>query len=139
MGWHPECIPCGVMISPVSQTTNFALAAKLLDAAVMRQEAIATNVANAETPGYKRIDINADFNRALEAQLQQGGSSADIKNLQLSLQTDETARTMRQDGNTVEVEKEVLEMNRNTVAYEFLTDYVSSNFKSLKFAITGRG
>lgn len=127
------------MISPVSQTTNFALAAKLLDAAVMRQEAIATNVANAETPGYKRIDINADFNRALEAQLQQGGSSADIKNLQLSLQTDETARTMRQDGNTVEVEKEVLEMNRNTVAYEFLTDYVSSNFKSLKFAITGRG
>lgn len=127
------------MISPVSQTTNFALAAKLLDAAVMRQEAIATNVANAETPGYKRIDINADFNRALEAQLQQGGSSAAIKNLPLSLQTDETARTMRQDGNTVEVEKEVLEMNRNTVAYEFLTDYVSSNFKSLKFAITGRG
>ncbi|WP_221030023.1 flagellar basal body rod protein FlgB [Actomonas aquatica] len=127
------------MISPVSQSTNFALAAKLLDAAVMRQEAIATNIANAETPGYKRVDINPDFARELETRMGSGSTPAELRGLRLELKTDENARTMRKDGNTVEVEKEILEMNRNTVAYEFLTDYVSSSFKSLKFAITGRG
>ncbi len=127
------------MISPVSQSTNFALAAKLLDASVMRQEAIATNIANAETPGFKRIDLNPDFARELESRLSQGASPSALRNIRMSLEVDENARTMRSDGNTVEVEKEVLEMNRNTVAYEFLTDYVSGNFKALKFAITGRG
>ena len=127
------------MISPVSQSTNFALAAKLLDASVMRQEAIATNIANAETPGFKRIDLNPDFARELQARLAQGGNASALRDIRMSLQTDENARTMRSDGNTVEIEKEILEMNRNTVSYEFLTDYVSSSFKSLKFAITGRG
>ncbi len=127
------------MISPVSQSTNFALAAKLLDAAVMRQEAIATNIANAETPGYKRLDLNPDFARELEARMSRGGTVAEIAGLHLELKPDVNARSMRQDGNTVEVEKEILEMNRNTVTYEFLTDYVSGNFKALKFAITGRG
>lgn len=127
------------MISPVSQSTNFALAAKLLDAAVMRQEAIATNIANAETPGFKRVDINADFNRELAARMNRGASSFELREIRLEIKEDENPRAMRQDGNTVEVEREMLEMNRNTVAYEFLTDYVSSSFKSMKFAINGRG
>ena len=127
------------MISPVSQSTNFALAAKLLDAAVMRQEAIATNIANAETPGFKRVDINADFNRELATRMNRGASSRELRDVRLEIKEDENPRAMRQDGNTVEVEREMLEMNRNTVAYEFLTDYVSSSFKSLKFAINGRG
>ena len=127
------------MISPVSQSTNFALAAKLLDAAVMRQEAIATNIANAETPGFKRVDINADFNRELATRMSRGASARELRDVRLELQEDENPRAMRQDGNTVEVEREMLEMNRNTVAYEFLTDYVSSSFKSMKFAINGRG
>ena len=127
------------MISPVSQSTNFALAAKLLDAAVMRQEAIATNIANAETPGFKRVDINADFNRELATRMNRGASSRELRDVRLEIKEDENPRAMRQDANTVEVEREMLEMNRNTVAYEFLTDYVSSSFKSLKFAINGRG
>lgn len=126
------------MISPVSQSTNFALAAKLLDAAVMRQEAIATNIANAETPGFRRLDLAPDFSRQLQARMSQGGRPADIAALQPQLKVDEFSRSMRPDGNTVEVEREMLEMNRNTVGYEFLTDYVSNSFKSLHLAITGR-
>ncbi len=126
------------MISPVSQSTNFALAAKLLDAAVLRQEAIATNIANAETPGYRRLDVSPEFDRELRNVMGRGASPAELRGIEVELKPDEFARSMRHDGNTVEVEQEMLEMNRNTVTYEFLTDYVSNSFKSLKFAITGR-
>lgn len=126
------------MISPLSQSTNFALASKLLDATALRQEAIATNIANAETPGFRRLDLNPDFAAELKARFESGGRPADIAQVQVGLTPDDNARSMRRDGNTVEIEKEMLEMNRNTVAYEFLTDYVSSSFKSLRFAITGR-
>ncbi|MEO5960997.1 MAG: flagellar basal body rod protein FlgB, partial [Opitutaceae bacterium] len=51
---------------------------------------------------------------------------------------DQMARSVRPDGNSVEIERELLEMNRNAVAYEYLTDVVSNNLKQLKLAITGR-
>ena len=126
------------MISPVSQSTNFAMAAKLLDAAVLRQEAIAANIANAETPGFRRLDVSPDFMRELKASVSRGGGASSLQHLSPRLVADEDARSLRSDGNTVEIEREMLEMNRNTVSYEFLTDYVSGSFKQLKMAIRGR-
>ena len=49
------------MIQPVANSLNYQLARKLLDASVLRQEAIATNIANAETPGFRRLDVSSDF------------------------------------------------------------------------------
>ena len=51
---------------------------------------------------------------------------------------DTHARTVRPDGNSVEMESELLEMNRNTVEYNYLTEIVSGNLKQLRMAITGR-
>jgi len=47
------------------------------------------------------------------------------------------ARSVRPDGNSVEIERELLEMNRNSVDYEYLSDLVSYNIKQLRTAITG--
>jgi flagellar basal-body rod protein FlgB len=58
--------------------------------------------------------------------------------LRPQLAEDQTARSIRPDGNTVELETELLAMNRNVVDYNFLTDLVSNNIKQLKVAITGR-
>jgi flagellar basal-body rod protein FlgB len=55
-----------------------------------------------------------------------------------SLIEDAHARSQRPDGNTVEIEKELLEMNRNGIDHEFLTELVSRSIKQLKLAITGR-
>lgn len=125
------------MVDPIFQSTNYQIARKMLDAAALRQEAIAANIANAETPGYRRLDVTSDFAAQLKASIQ-SGSLVSPAGLQPRLVEDPQARTVRPDGNTVEIETELLAMNRNAVEYEFLTDVVSRNIKQLKMAITGR-
>lgn len=126
------------MIDPIFQTDNYQLARKLLDAAALRQEAIASNVANSETPGYRRLDIAPDFAQQLKASVANGQAAAGMSELRPQLAEDTTARSMRPDGNTVELEHELLAMNRNAVEYNYLTEVVSNNLKQLKLAITGR-
>jgi flagellar basal-body rod protein FlgB len=126
------------MINPVSQSGNYALATKLLDAAALRHEAIATNIANVETPGFHRLDIAPDFAQQLKARMEAGDLSSGPSSLVPRLTEDANARSIRPDGNTVEIEHELLEMNRNAVEFDYLTDVVSGNLKQLRLAITGR-
>ena len=129
---------CSGMIDPIFQSDNYQLARKLLDGAVLRQEAIASNIANAETPGYRRLDVSGDFASELRARLGQPGAVGSFADIQPKLVEDLNARSVRPDGNSVEIERELLEMNRNTVEYDFLADVVSRNIKQLRMAITGR-
>jgi flagellar basal-body rod protein FlgB len=124
------------VIDPIFQSNNYQLARKLLDAAVLRQEAVAANIANAETPGYRRIDVAPDFAQQLKAAVSTG--NLNTSGLKPQLAIDANARSMRPDGNTVEIEKELLTMNRNAVEYDYLSEIVSGNLKQLRLAITGR-
>jgi flagellar basal-body rod protein FlgB len=128
------------MIDPIFQTDNYQLARKLLDASVLRNQAISSNIANAETPGYRRLDIAPNFSSELRALLKSepNPSSATLDRIEPSLHEDQFARTTRPDGNSVEMETELLEMNRNTVEYEYLAELVSRNIRQLRTAITGR-
>jgi len=126
------------MIEPIFQTDNYQLARKLLDAAALRQEAIASNVANADTPGYRRLDVAADFAQQLKASAANGELGNLAPTLRPKLAEDPTARSIRPDGNTVEIERELLAMNNNSVQHEYLTELISGNLKQLKMAITGK-
>ncbi len=125
------------MIDPVFQSDNYLMARKLLDAAALRQEAIAANIANADTAGYRRLDLAPDFADQLRSRMEVGdlGRAA---GLNPRLVEDAHARTVRPDGNTVEIEHELMAMNSNAVEYEYLSEIVSRNIKQLKLAISGR-
>jgi flagellar basal-body rod protein FlgB len=126
------------MIDPIFQTDNYQLARKLLDASVLRQEAIATNIANAETPGFRRLDLAPDFATQLKARVAAGDFASSADSIQPHLTEDLTARTVRPDGNSVELEHELVAMDRNSVEYDYLTEVVTYNLKQLKMAITGK-
>ncbi len=126
------------MVDPIFQSDNYQLARKLMDAESLQQEAIAANIANAETPGYRRVDVAPDFEERLKASYQAGESVGSLDSLQPKLAEDPNARAIRTDGNTVEVDKELLAMNKNAVEYGYLTDVVSQNIKQLKIAISGQ-
>jgi len=126
------------VIDPVFQSDNYQLARKLLDASVVRQQAIASNIANADTPGYRRLDIAPDFATQLRSRLE-AGRLGDANSLQASIVEDPNARSIRPDGNSVEMETELLAMNRNSVEYDYLTEVVSRNIKQMKIAINGSG
>jgi flagellar basal-body rod protein FlgB len=126
------------VIEPIFKSDNYQISRKLLDAAALRQEAIAANIANLETPGFRRIDVSPDFAAQLKSRVAAGNFVRMADSIQPQLAEDQTARSVRPDGNTVEIERELVAMNRNAVEFEYLSDIVSSNLKQLKMAITGR-
>ncbi len=125
------------MIDHLLARDNFELAKSLLDAAALRHEALATNLANVETPGFKRLDLAPDFARQLESYAAHA-DPAGLAALQPKVAEDITARAVRPDGNNVQLDHELLEMNKNSLEYDMLTQYASDSLKRLKTAITGR-
>jgi flagellar basal-body rod protein FlgB len=128
------------MIDQLLARENYALAKQLLDAAALRHEALATNLANIETPGFKRVDLAPEFAQQLAsfARNPEGMKTGDIESLAPKLAEDRATRAVRPDGNNVQLEREMLELNRNAVEFDFLAQYASDSIKRLKTAITGR-
>jgi flagellar basal-body rod protein FlgB len=124
------------MLHGIDSSPTLLIAQKSLDACVLRQEAISRNIANAETPGYKRMDISADFSDRLRAAVRRGEIKGKLPNPTLA--EDVKARAQRSDGNSVDLENELLQLNKSQVDHEYLTHLIGSHYKMLKTAITGR-
>jgi flagellar basal-body rod protein FlgB len=125
------------MVESLFQGDNYQAVKKLLDVAAMRHEALASNIANVETPGYKRLDVDKTFEAELRSDLR-AGDVRDAAGLQPRIAEDSTARGMRSDGNNVQLDRELLAMTENSTNFDVLTQFASSSLKQLRTAITGR-
>ncbi len=125
------------MIDALFSQTNYAAMKKMLDATTLQHEAIASNLANAETPGYKRVEVSQSFSTELKAAMQ-SGNVAQIHSLRPSLATDVNAVANTRDGNTVQLEKEMMLLNQNAVAHALETQLITGQLLKLRLAITGR-
>lgn len=125
------------MIDALFSQPGYMAAKKMLDATVLRHEAIASNLANVETPGYKRIDVAQDFSADLQ-QAVQSQDGARIAAVQPKLIIDSTATSANRDGNTVQLENELLQLNQNTMAHSLETQLITGTLLKLRLAITGR-
>ena len=119
---------------------------KGLDAAWMRQEVISHNIANADTPGYKRqfVEFEDMFRKALEGHdvsalkttrsrhMVPGSSDVGLAVVR------EMWTTMRMDENNVDPDREMTDLAQNTIMYNALTGQVNSEFNRLRMVITGR-
>src|SRR5665213_120788 len=124
------------MIEALFTDSDYVAAKKMLDVTLLRQQAIASNLANVETPNYKRLDVAPSF----EAQLRQavaGQNPAEIASMQPELAVDTGAISGRADGNTVQLETEMLRLNQNTVENALETQLISSSLARMRLAITG--
>jgi len=125
------------MIDALFNSPNYLAAKKSLDAVALRQEAIASNIANLETPGYKRVDLAPSFKAELDRACA-SGDAHQIAALKPALAADPTAVANSRDGNTVNFEKEMMELNENMLAHALETQLVSGALLKLKLAITGK-
>ncbi len=125
------------MIDALFSQPNYAAAKKLLDATALRHEAIARNLGNVEKPGYQRVDVNPSFSAELQQALGAQNSDA-VDNLQPALTVDANAVANSKDGNTVQLEKELMLMNQNTIAHALESQLVTGQMLRLRLAITGR-
>lgn len=123
------------MIDSLFSNSNYLATKRLLDAAAMRHEALASNIANVETAGYKRTDLPKDFAAEFAARVRSG----DVSGAPTPKIVPDTATTStRLDGNNVELDKELLAMSKNSAEYDAMTEFVSGSLKQLRMAITGR-
>ena len=125
------------MIDALFNQPNFLIANKALDAVVLREGAIANNIANLETPGYKRVDLAPSFETEL-ARAGATGDSQQINSLQPSLAVDANATPSSLDGNTVHLEDELMQMNQNSMTHALETQLISGMFSRMQMAITGK-
>jgi flagellar basal-body rod protein FlgB len=96
----------------IYDTTQTALEKAIMGASA-RQQAIAENLANVDTPGYQRVDV--DFHTTLRNAMAQG----DLKGATFSPQRDASAQ-VRADGSTVDADVEAAAQARNGLEYETL-------------------
>ena len=111
---------------------------KTADASWKRNEILANNIANVDTPRYKRQDIN------FEAQLRQalGNSryesvddkvgSLHVEDLQARVYTDAANFSYRLDGNNVDIDTENAALAGNQLKYNALVDSINQEFSMIK-------
>ena len=125
------------MIDAIFNQPNYVAAKKMLDASVLRHEAIASNIGNLEKPNYQRLDLapsfSAEFQRACA-----GGHSAEIAQIQPALTVDAAAVAASHDGNTVNLENEFIQLGQNFLQHSLETSLITGSLLKLRLAISGK-
>ena len=126
----------------------FGNSAQILSLRAQRSELITSNLANADTPGYKAVDI--DFESALESannggdlkrthgrHLAMDGSSLESQgtsDLSLKYRTPDQPRL---DRNTVETDKERMAFTDNAIGYQATLNFLDGRIKSIVSTLRG--
>ncbi len=111
---------------------------KAADASWLRNEAISNNIANVDTPGYKRQDVAFEsvLQKALGSNRYQSMdskvSAAKSKNLSVRTFTDYSSYSYRLDGNNVDIENENVMLAENQLKYQGLLTGIQQEFTNLQ-------
>ena len=111
---------------------------KAADASWTRENLIANNIANVDTPGYKRQDL--DFQAVLKNELSnykymsldKKVNAVELGRLNPEVYTDMAGYSYRLDGNNVDVDTEGVYLAKNQIVYQGLTQSITQEFKNLQ-------
>ena len=116
---------------------------KAADASWLRETAITNNLANVDTPGYKRQDV--DFQSVLQKELghskytsldkKMRGLNGNLGSLNVSTYTDMSNFSYRLDRNNVDVDTENVELASEQIRYEALTASINAQFAAMRAAL----
>ena len=110
------------------------------DASWTREEVLTNNIANVDTPNYKRQDV--DFTTYLNSALSRtnGGSSSltnrvnniNYNDVAIRTYTDNSTLSYRTDGNNVDLSTENVELAAEQINYNALIDIMNNEFSRFK-------
>ena len=124
-----------LFLSPTLQSLRLTM-----DDAALSQQAISSNIANVNTPGYRRMDVSPAFHQAYTDALRSLSNGDSVDQMpDATIQTAAVQGPARPDGNTVDIEQEMVSLAQNSARYEFAGQMIAQNFHGLKYAITGQG
>lgn len=131
------------MVNNILTDPRIAIVQQALQGLARRQEAVATNIANVDTPGYRRTDVS--FEGELRAQLETRRrlATTDPRHFAVApvgeglLQTaldgaQGRTRAGRNDGNDVDIDYEMTRLAETSLRYQLLTQVAGTRFTTLK-------
>ena len=114
-------------------TTQLALE-RAIEGAGARHDALAANLANANTPGYQRVDV--DFHGALASAM---GSRDALEHVTFAPARDASAGATRADGSTVDVDAESAELAANALEHQAAVQVAHARIGILRAAMGVNG
>lgn len=111
------------------------------DASALRNQIIGDNIANVDTPGYKRQDVafEEDLRKALKnskyESLDQKVGQIKSGRLNTTVYTDSANFSYRLDGNNVDIDNENVELASNQLKYNGIIQSLDAEFKNLQSVI----
>jgi flagellar basal-body rod protein FlgB len=114
--------------------SQFDVLARLLDVTATRHQVLANNIANVNTPGYKRLEVS--FEEQLASAIQ-GSGGYDLQQIQPRIEPTRDAEA-RPDGNTVDINTELGALTKNTLLHQAYTRILATQISQMRTAINGR-
>ncbi|MFL6025054.1 MAG: flagellar basal body rod protein FlgB [Marmoricola sp.] len=109
--------------------------ASALDGVTTRQQVIADNIANVDTPGFRATSV--DFESQLKSAIEDGDFNAGSP-VDPGVTETPTDTPVGANGNNVDLRKETLAAMQSQYQYQILTRAVSERFNLVKTAATGQ-
>jgi flagellar basal-body rod protein FlgB len=141
------------MIDRLFNSTSMSVITNALAASRLQQEVTANNLANIDTPGFKRTEVLFADRLAAALKARDGardalaGTVTDARHIAIGdvaspedVQAGTVVRaetTLRPDGNNVDLDAEMVKLSENTVLYQSLAQIVRMQLAQLRTAITG--
>jgi flagellar basal-body rod protein FlgB len=139
------------MLEQFFSSLPYVATRKAIDAAALRQKVISNNLANVDTPHYKRTEVNFEdaFKQAVDRSPKRLiGFKTDNQHFEINPVTDinsvqptmwrENDTFTRADDNNVDLDVEMAELAKNQVMFDSLVESLNRKFSMLKMAIRGR-
>jgi flagellar basal-body rod protein FlgB len=100
---------------------------RYMDLLSMRQKVVASNIANADTPGFKTQDLNfqSEFASALSGSQPHAAEVAGLP--------------VKNDGNNVSLDREARLLAENSLRFNIASNLLRGQIKTLRMAIDGGG
>lgn len=112
---------------------------KAADASWTRNDVLANNIANADTPNFKRKDVQFEtyLSNAIAGtdSLNETVAGIDLNTLEATTYTEQSNLSYRMDGNNVDISTENAEYAKNQIRYYVLLNSINADFNQLKTAL----
>lgn len=131
------------MLNSILKSNQISILEKALSAASLRHKTISDNIANVNTPGFKKSEVS--FEEQLELAMNTKSSPIARTHerhlpIKSGLNVEPTINTItttsyRSDGNNVDIDSEMAALAKNSIYYDAIAQQVNKYFASIKSAI----
>lgn len=133
-----------VVLGSLLSSPQLKVLEQSLSASSLRHKVISNNIANVNTPGFKKSDVVFESklqdamasNRLVMSQTNEKHLSGTRSN-NFSPSIVSSSYSIRTDGNNVDIDAEMAGLAKNTIYYDAVAQQVSNYFSSLKSVIKG--